>query len=144
VSQRRRKAAYTAAAAAAMSEGPMSFGQRVACLPGLVRDTLSGRYDGLGKGRLAMMAVALAYIVSPIDVLPEALLTIPGLMDDAAVAAWLIATLMGATTSYRASVRAPAGQGVPTDWTADLGASTGAGAGAPSAARVVPGEVVTS
>ncbi len=128
MSQRRRKAAYTAAAAAAMSEGPMSFGQRVACVPGLVRDTLSGRYDGLGKGRLAMMAVALAYIVSPIDVLPEALLTIPGLMDDAAVAAWLIATLMGATTAYRASV----------------GASTGAGAGAPSAARVVPGEVVTS
>ena len=49
-----------------------------------------------------MMAVALVYIVSPIDVLPEALLTIPGLMDDAAVAAWLIASLMGATTAYRA------------------------------------------
>jgi uncharacterized membrane protein YkvA (DUF1232 family) len=142
VSQRRRKAAYTAAAAAAMSEGPMSFGQRVASVPGLVRDTMTGRYDGLGKGRLAMMVVALAYIVSPIDVLPEALLTIPGLMDDAAVAAWLIATLMGATTAYRASAGSPADQGIPTDWTADLGAS--AGADAPSTARVVPGEVVSS
>ncbi len=134
MSQRRRKAAYTAAAAAAMSEGPTSFGQRVASVPGLVRDTLNGRYDGLGKGRLAMMAVALVYIVSPIDVLPEALLTIPGLMDDAAVAAWLIATLMGATTAYRASVVAPTG--------ATAGAPTGADT--PSAARVVPGEVVTS
>jgi uncharacterized membrane protein YkvA (DUF1232 family) len=142
VSQRRRKAAYTAAAAAAMSEGPMSFGQRVASVPGLVRDTMTGRYDGLGKGRLAMMVVALAYIVSPIDVLPEALLTIPGLMDDAAVAAWLIATLMGATTAYRASADSPADQRIPTDWTADLGAS--ASADAPSTARVVPGEVVSS
>jgi uncharacterized membrane protein YkvA (DUF1232 family) len=117
-----------------MSEGPTSFGQRVTSVPGLVRDTLNGRYDGLGKGRLAMMAVALVYIVSPIDILPEALLTIPGLMDDAAVAAWLIATLMGATTAYRASVGAPAGE--------SMGASTAADP--PSAARVVPGEVVTS
>ena len=85
-----------------MSEGPLSFGQRVASLPGLVRDTVSGRYDGLGRGRLAMIGVALVYIIAPIDLVPEALLTIPGLMDDAAVAAWLIATLMGATTAYRA------------------------------------------
>jgi hypothetical protein len=42
-----------------MSEGPLSFGQRVSSLPGLVRDTVSGRYDGLGRGRLAMIGVAL-------------------------------------------------------------------------------------
>lgn len=102
MSRRRRKAAYTAAAAAAMSDGPLGFGQRVASVPGLIRDTLSGRYDGLGKGRLALMLLALLYIVSPIDVLPEALLTIPGLLDDAAIGAWLVAALFGATTAYRA------------------------------------------
>lgn len=142
MSRRRRKAAYTAAAAAAMSDGPLGFGQRVASLPGLVRDTMTGRYDGLGKGRLAMMVVALIYIVAPIDVLPEALLTIPGLLDDAAVAAWLIASLMGATTAYRAWGGALQGG---TAWTPDLGATSDAptGAAAGPAPRVVAGEVVS-
>lgn len=144
MSQRRRKAAYTAAAAAAMSEGPTSFGQRVTSVPGLVRDTLNGRYDGLGKGRLAMMAVALVYIVSPIDVLPEALLTIPGLMDDAAVAAWLIATLMGATTAYRAWGGEVSDSSMSTGWTADLGGAGEQAPTRPDADRVVVGEVVTS
>jgi uncharacterized membrane protein YkvA (DUF1232 family) len=127
-----------------MSEGPLSFGQRVASLPGLVRDTVSGRYDGLGRGRLAMIGVALVYIISPIDLVPEALLTIPGLMDDAAVAAWLIATLMGATTAYRTWGGGVADPSMSTAWTADLG---GAGEQAPTrsaADRVVVGEVVTS
>jgi uncharacterized membrane protein YkvA (DUF1232 family) len=140
VSRRRRKAAYTAAAAAAMSDGPLGFGQRVASLPGLIRDTMTGRYDGLGKGRLAMMVVALIYIVAPIDVLPEALLTIPGLLDDAAVAAWLIASLMGATTAYRSwsgAIGSP-----DTGWTPDLGAPEGnTPTGTPP--RVVAGEVVS-
>jgi uncharacterized membrane protein YkvA (DUF1232 family) len=102
MSRRRRTAAMSAATAAAMSEGPLGFGQRVSSLPALVRDTLSGRYDGLGRGRLALVVVALVYIVSPVDVVPEALLTVPGLLDDAAVAAWVLATVMGATTAYRA------------------------------------------
>jgi uncharacterized membrane protein YkvA (DUF1232 family) len=139
VSRRRRKAAYTAAAAAAMSDGPLGFGQRVASLPGLVRDTMNGRYGGLGKGRLAMMAVALIYIVAPIDILPEAFLTIPGLMDDAAVAAWLIASLMGATTAYREWSGA---LGSATDWATDLGAAEGHTPNSTSA-RVVAGEVVS-
>jgi uncharacterized membrane protein YkvA (DUF1232 family) len=127
-----------------MSEGPLSFGQRVAALPGLVRDTLSGRYDGLGRGRLAMMGLALAYVVSPIDLVPEALLTIPGLVDDAAIAAWLIATLMGSTTAYRAWGGEAAGQGVPTDWRADSGVHGGPAAPTPGPSRVVVGEVINS
>jgi uncharacterized membrane protein YkvA (DUF1232 family) len=39
--------------------------------------------------------------MSPVDLLPEAFLTLPGLADDAAVAAWLVASLLGATTAYR-------------------------------------------
>jgi uncharacterized membrane protein YkvA (DUF1232 family) len=122
-----------------MSDGPLGFGQRVASLPALVRDTLNGRYDGLGKGRLAMMVVALIYIVAPIDIVPEAFLTIPGLMDDAAVAAWLIASLMGATTAYRAWSDA---LGTPSSWTPDLGAPAG---DTPTSTppRVVVGEVVS-
>ena len=73
----RRKAAYTAAAAAVAADGPAGFGSRVASIPRLVRDVLAGDYDGMTRGRLAMMVLALLYIVSPIDLLPEALMTIP-------------------------------------------------------------------
>lgn len=141
---RRRKAAYTVAATAAMSEGPLSFGQRVASLPGLVRDTVSGRYDGLGRGRLAMIGVALVYIVAPIDLVPEALLTIPGLMDDAAVAAWLIATLMGATTAYRTWGGEVSDPSRSTGGAADLGGAGDQAPARPDADRIVVGEVVTS
>jgi uncharacterized membrane protein YkvA (DUF1232 family) len=123
-----------------MSEGPLSFGQRVATLPGLVRDTVNGRYVGLGRGRLAMMAVALVYIVSPVDVLPEALLTLPGMMDDAAVAAWLIASLMGATTAYQ--VWSGSGRAPTTD--GNLGDAGEPSATSPRTDRVVVGEVVPS
>lgn len=122
MSRRRRTAAYTAAAAAAMSEGPTGFGSRVASIPRLLRDTANGRYQGLTRGRLALMALALVYILSPVDLMPEALLAIPGLADDAAVGAWLVAAVLGATTAYRAW---ESGQAAPaTD------------------PRVVPGEVL--
>ena len=144
MSRRRRKAVVTVAAAAAMSEGPLSFGQRVASLPSLVRDTVSGRYDGLGRGRLVMMLVALTYIVAPIDLVPEAFLTVPGLLDDAAVAAWLIATLMGATTAYREWGGGAPGEGVPAEWLADVGAVEGQPVTTPGTSRFVVGEVVSS
>lgn len=144
MSRRSRKAAYTGAATAAMSEGPLNFGQRATSLPGLVRDTVNGRYDGLGRGRLAMMAVALVYIVSPIDFLPEALLTLPGMMDDAAVAAWLIASLMGATTAYKVWGGDPSAPTTATGAMGDPGAAGGPSPTSPGANRVVVGEVVTS
>jgi uncharacterized membrane protein YkvA (DUF1232 family) len=117
----RRKAAYTAAAAAAASDGPTGFLARIGSIPRMVRDVMSGRYDGVSRGRLLIMLLAAAYIVSPIDLVPEALLTIPGLADDAAVAGWLIAALLGATTAYRSWER-----GAPTV----------------EDPRVVPGEVI--
>ena len=50
---------------------------------------MSGKYAELGRGRLAMLALALAYLVSPVDLVPEALLGLLGLGDDAVVALWL-------------------------------------------------------
>jgi len=98
----RRAAAYTAAAAAAVADGPVRFAQRVAALPRLARDVLLGRWQGLSRGRLALMLLAALYIVSPVDLLPEAVLTLPGLADDAIVAGWLVAGLLGATSAYLA------------------------------------------
>jgi uncharacterized membrane protein YkvA (DUF1232 family) len=66
----------------------------------MVRDVLLGRYTGLSKGKLFLMVMAIGYIVSPIDLLPEAILTIPGLADDAIVTAWLIGSVLTESTRY--------------------------------------------
>ena len=88
-----------------------------------MRDVLLGRYDGMSRGKLLLMAAAAVYIVSPIDLLPEALLTLPGLADDAVVAGWLLASVLGGTSAYAAWRE---GQVVP----------------APDGRSTVPGEVL--
>jgi len=50
---------------------------------------LSGRYPHLGRGRLALLVLAVAYLVSPVDLVPEMVLALLGLADDAFVALWL-------------------------------------------------------
>lgn len=74
--------------------GAPSAGARLAAVPRMVRMTLSGRYRDLDRGRLALMAMALAYVLSPIDLMPEVLLTVFGLGDDALVASWLVGALL--------------------------------------------------
>jgi uncharacterized membrane protein YkvA (DUF1232 family) len=65
-------------------QGGPPIGQRIAAFPRLVRETFAGRYDG--KGRLAAIVGGLLYIISPIDLIPEAALLVFGLADDAVVA----------------------------------------------------------
>jgi uncharacterized membrane protein YkvA (DUF1232 family) len=121
----RRSAFFAATAAAAADDGPIGFVERLAALPGLVLDVLLGRYDGISRGRVLLMVAAAFYIVSPVDLVPEALLTLPGLADDAVVAGWLVASLFRATTGY-------------VNWR-DARVWRG-----PNGAQVVPGEVVRS
>ena len=56
---------------------------RLRALPRMVGQAGRRRYPGLGMARIAMIAVAIAYLLSPIDFMPEALLTVFGLGDDA-------------------------------------------------------------
>lgn len=96
-----RRAALSAATVSTLqSQGPNGFFSRLGAVPHLLRDTFNGSYSGLGKGRLAAMSLALLYLISPVDLLPEAILTIPGLLDDAAVAVWLVAGLVSAADDY--------------------------------------------
>lgn len=100
VSKLRRTAAFTALgrALAAGARGGPSVGQRLAALPRMITATLRGRYDG-GK-RLALMVAALAYVVSPLDLLPEALLLLPGLADDALLVTWLAGAVLAETERF--------------------------------------------
>lgn len=74
--------------------------QRVRALPAMLGDAWRGSYPHLGKGRLALFLLALAYLVSPVDLVPEAFLTVFGLGDDAIVAMWLGGALLVEADRY--------------------------------------------
>jgi uncharacterized membrane protein YkvA (DUF1232 family) len=69
--------------------GAPAIPDRLRALPRMVGHAVVGRYPGLGLARLALIAVAVAYLVSPVDLVPEAFLSVFGLGDDAVVAMWL-------------------------------------------------------
>ncbi|MGL5816610.1 MAG: YkvA family protein [Phycicoccus sp.] len=78
------------------------MGDRVGALPRLIRATVRREYSGTSTGRLVVALVALGYLVSPIDFVPEALLGPLGLADDALVVGWLAARFVEETESYLA------------------------------------------
>lgn len=96
----KRTAAFTALARALTSgaRGGPSLGKRLAALPRMIKATAAGEYDG--GLRLAMMAAATAYVVSPIDFVPEAFLLLLGLADDALMVTWLAGTVLAETERF--------------------------------------------
>lgn len=73
--------------------GGPSVSVRVACLPRMTKAVARGEYSGVSAAHLGLLAGAAAYVVSPVDLLPEALVGVIGLADDAVVLAWLAKTL---------------------------------------------------
>jgi uncharacterized membrane protein YkvA (DUF1232 family) len=96
----KRTAAFTALARALMSgaRGGPSLSKRLAALPRMMKATAKGEYDG--GMRVALMAAATAYVVSPIDVIPEAFLLVVGLADDAIMITWLAGTVLAETERF--------------------------------------------
>ena len=95
-----RTAAFTALARALMAgaRGGPSISKRLGALPRMMRATARGEYDG--GLRLALMAAATVYVVSPIDIVPEAFLLIFGLVDDAVAITWLAGTVLSETERF--------------------------------------------
>lgn len=116
------KALWTAVSRRRSPSG-RSVREQLAATPRMVAMALSGRYPGLTRGRLGLLVLGLLYVLSPVDLLPEAALMLVGLTDDAVVVAWLAGTLLSEVDAF-------------LDW--EQG-PTGA-AGDPD---VVPGEVVS-
>ena len=96
----KRTAAFTALARAltAGARGGPSLSKRLAALPRMLRATATGQYDG--GMRVALMAGAMAYIVSPIDFIPEAFLFVFGLADDAVMITWLAGAVLAETERF--------------------------------------------
>ncbi|WP_336209216.1 YkvA family protein [Nonomuraea sp. LPB2021202275-12-8] len=72
---------------------------RVRAIPRMIGAVMRGRYAGMGKGKLGMMALGVVYMISPIDVIPEFFLVI-GVADDFGVFLWLMASLLGESGRY--------------------------------------------
>ena len=96
----KRTAAFTALARALMAgrHGGPSIAQRLAALPRMLKATAKGEYDG--GLRVAAMAAATAYVISPIDLVPEAFLFVFGLADDAIMITWLAGTVLSETERF--------------------------------------------
>ncbi|GAA1849345.1 hypothetical protein GCM10009836_31370 [Pseudonocardia ailaonensis] len=80
--------------------GSPGLADRARALPRMALGAVSGRYPALTRGRLAMLVLAVAYLVSPIDLVPEAFLSVFGLLDDGVVALWLGGALLVETQRY--------------------------------------------
>lgn len=97
--------------------GSPGLGTRMTSLPRLVRATVRGDYVGTTRGRLLMIAAALAYVVSPVDLVPELFLPLLGLGDDALVIGWIAASVINETETFlgweRDRARTVPGQVIP-------------------------------
>jgi uncharacterized membrane protein YkvA (DUF1232 family) len=96
----KRAAAFTALGRALMSgaRGGPSLSTRLAALPRMLKATAKGQYDG--GMRVALMAAATAYVISPIDAVPEMFLWVFGLIDDAVAVTWLAGTVLSETERF--------------------------------------------
>jgi uncharacterized membrane protein YkvA (DUF1232 family) len=83
-----------------MEPGSPGLQERAGSVPRLVRATLDGRYTGISKGRLVLMLAATGYIVSPLDLIPEAVVPILGIADDALVLSWLATRFIEETERF--------------------------------------------
>jgi uncharacterized membrane protein YkvA (DUF1232 family) len=82
------------------ARGGPTLGERLSVLPRMFARTLTGRYDGFG--RLVLVIGAAAYIVSPLDLLPELVMGPFGLADDAVIATWLAGAVLAETERFMA------------------------------------------
>ena len=99
--------------------GGPTLGERLASLPRLLAALRTGEYTQTSLFRLALIVAGVAYVVSPIDLLPEGVLGVFGLADDAMVLGWVTTAIVEETEKFLA-------------WEQGVGAPAGAWAFAPS------------
>ncbi len=90
--------------------GGVSPARTLAALPRLVLATTTGRYRGTSRAQLALMGAAAAYVLSPLDLVPEVLVPVGGLLDDTLVLAWLSGAVLRETEAFLAWEAGSGGQ----------------------------------
>lgn len=66
----------------------------------MVKDTVKGRYKGLGKKNVIMIVAGLLYLVNPMDIIPDFIFGI-GFADDLGVLVYVISRLSEEIARYR-------------------------------------------
>ncbi|QVQ50089.1 DUF1232 domain-containing protein [Spiractinospora alimapuensis] len=84
----------------ATKPGKPSVWARTRAVPRMFGARFRGDYVQLTKSRILLMILAVGYIVSPIDFIPELIVPILGVVDDIGVAVWLAAAVLGETERY--------------------------------------------
>lgn len=112
------------ASAVKASNGRHPLGQRLLVIPAMIWATLRRRWPGAPKVRVIGGMLGIAYLLTPVDLMPEIFLGPFGLGDDLALAAASVAALLSAAEEY-------------LDMRDDTLAVPG------SAAEVVPGVVIS-
>lgn len=101
----RRRAAFAAiwrTIRASWRPGAPGLGERLAAVPRMLRARRRGEYEGLDLGRLLLMIGSVAYVISPIDLMPELFLFVFGVADDLVVATWAVGALLDETERFLA------------------------------------------
>lgn len=80
--------------------GAPSLPERLQAVPRMVRATVDGTYAGTTLKRLGLVAGAVAYVASPVDLLPEAVLPVIGAADDAVVISWAVKAFFEETERF--------------------------------------------
>lgn len=101
----------------------VGMGALLGAVPRMLGAAVRGRYPLLSRSRVAMSVLAVLYVISPFDLMPEVVMFLFGTVDDAVVATWAVGALMSEAEMFRAWER---GQVTPS--------STGG--------KVTPGDVV--
>ena len=70
----------------------------------MVSDSVTGKYQGVAKSTLALLAGGLAYLALPIDLVPD-FIPVAGWVDDAAVLAWIFKRCADEFQKYQAFKR---------------------------------------
>lgn len=99
---RRSRNGFVALGRALFTRGGPGLFRRLGALPRLVGARFRGEYRGVAWGRLIAMGVALVYLVSPVDFVPEAIFGFLGLGDDSVVLLWLVGTVFDEAERYLA------------------------------------------
>lgn len=83
-----------------LKKGLKEVKESIILMSNYLRDIYSGKYKEYNKSNLLFIVAALIYLVSPIDVIPDALLAI-GLTDDVAVIAFVCKEMQEELEKYK-------------------------------------------
>lgn len=97
----------------AMRPGGPTMGERAGAVPRLVRAVVGGQYVGVSRGRLLLLLAAAGYVIAPVDLMPEGVLGVLGMADDAMVLGWLATQLVEETEAFLAWEREVGGRAAP-------------------------------